>query len=149
LPLLSVVPKLPRVRLKSLAIVVVVLAFIVTKYCPLLLPNLLLLFFQTIMLFDKNSHVKLDNKNYKIWAMLMHAILIYKGLTEVATRELPILTTGPNSAVGKAWICKNTKAYAEMILAIETNQLAHMTAKTTAEIWTKLEHVYYTRGLAT
>jgi len=95
------------------------------------------------MLFDKNSHVKLNDKNYEIWAVLMHDILICKGLAEVATRELPILTTGPNSAAGKAWIYKNAEAYAEMILAVETDQLAHMTTETTAEIWTELECVHY------
>jgi len=136
----SITPELPGVRLKLLTIVV--FAFAVAEYCPLLSLNLLLLFFQTIMPFNKNSHVKLDNRNYEIWAMLMHAILTCKGLTKVAIGELPILTTGPNSAAGKAWICKNAEACAEMILAVETNQLTHMTAETTAEIWTELERVY-------
>jgi len=36
-----------------------------------------------------------------------------------------------------------------MILAVETDQLAHMTAETAAEIWTELERVHRARGLAT
>jgi len=51
-------------------------------------------------------------------------------------------TSGPNSVAGKAWARKNAEACAEMILAVETDQLVHMTAKTTAEIWTELECVH-------
>jgi len=65
-----------------------------------------------------------------------------KRLTEVATRKLPMPTTRPNFAAGKAWICKNTKAYAEIILAVETNQLAYMTVETTVKIWTELKCVH-------
>lgn len=44
---------------------------------------------------------------------------------------------------------ENAEACAEMILAVETDQLAHMTAETAAEIWTELERVHRARGLAT
>jgi len=55
---------------------------------------------------DKDSHIKLNNKNYEIWVVIMRAILTRKGFTEVATGELPKPTTGPNSVAGKAWTRK-------------------------------------------
>ena len=73
------------------------------------------------MPYDKDFHVKLSNKNYEIWAVLMHAILTQKDLAKVATRELPKPTTGPNLAAGKAWARKNAEACAEMILAVKTD----------------------------
>jgi len=36
-----------------------------------------------------------------------------------------------------------------MILAIETDQLVHMSAETTTKFWTKLEHVHHAQGLTT
>jgi len=90
--------------------------------------------------------VKLNNKNYEIWAVLIYAILMHKGLAEVATRESPMPTTGPNSTAGKAWNCKNTEAHAEIILVVETDQLAYISAQTAAEIWTELECVHYAQG---
>jgi len=53
-----------------------------------------------------------------------------------------MLATRPNSTAGKAWNHKNAKACAEMIPAVETDQLAYMSAKTATKFWTELEHVH-------
>jgi len=74
--------------------------------------------------------------------MLIYATLTCKSLVEVATEELSMLATRPNSTAGKAWNHKNAKACAEMIPAVETDQLAYMSAKTATKFWTELEHVY-------
>ncbi len=78
----------------------------------------------------------------------MEAVLTRKGLREVALGEAMPLT-GPNSPAGKAWIRKNAEAKAEMILSVEVDQLAHMTAPNAAEVWEELERVHRARGLAT
>jgi len=126
------------VRLKSLTVVIAIAVATVAVAVAIEPADKLV----SIMPSDKDSHVKLSNKNYEIWAVLMYAILTRKGLAEVATGELPKPTSGPNSAAGKAWARKNAEARAEMILAVETNQLAHMTAETAAKIWTELERIH-------
>jgi hypothetical protein len=49
---------------------------------------------------DKNM-MKLNNKNYEIWKLLMEAVLVCKQLCEVALGLTP-RPTGPPNAV-KAW----------------------------------------------
>jgi hypothetical protein len=42
----------------------------------------------------------------------------------------------------RAWDWKNQEAHTELQLAMELDQLAHMTAELAPEIWNELEHVY-------
>jgi len=65
--LLSVAPKLPRVRLKSLAIIV--LAFTVTEILfivTIVIAEPTVVVPKLIIPSNKDSHIKLNNKNYKI-----------------------------------------------------------------------------------
>ena len=42
----------------------------------------------------------------------------------------------------RAWDQKNQEARAELQLAVEPDQLAHMTAELTPEIWYELERIH-------
>jgi hypothetical protein len=80
---------------------------------------------------DKNM-LKLNNENYEIWKILMEAILVCKQLREV-TIGLLQRPAGPPNAV-RAWDRKNQEARAELQLAVEWDQLLHMTAHDASEI---------------
>ncbi len=84
--------------------------------------------------------MKLNNENYKIWKILMEAILICKQLRNVTLGWMPRLAGLPNAVW--AWDRKNQEAQAELQLAVKWDQLVHMTAKDTSEIWTKLECIH-------
>src|SRR5258708_31330629 len=86
------------------------------------------------------SMMKLNNENYEIWKILMEAILIRKQLRDVALGWTP-RPAGPPNAV-RAWDRKNQEAWAELQLAVEWDQLAHMTAEDASEIWAELECVH-------
>jgi len=90
------------------------------------------------------SMMKLNNKNYEIWKILMKAILVYKQLHKVGLGLMP-RPAGPPNAVW-AWDQKNQEACAELQLAIKWDQLSHMTADDTLEIWAKLEHIHWSTG---
>ena len=91
--------------------------------------------------------MKLDNENYEIWKILMEAILVRKQLREVAL-GLTLRPAGPPNAM-QAWDRKNQEAQAKMQLAIEWDQLAHMTAVDASEIWAELERVHRSTGFTT
>jgi hypothetical protein len=95
---------------------------------------------------DKNM-MKLNNENYKIWKLLMEAVLIRKQLREVVLGLTP-RPTGPPNAI-KAWDRKNTEARAELQLAVEWDQLAHMTAPVALEIFAELGRVHRSTGFTT
>ena len=59
-------------RLKSLTVVIAI-AVATIAVAVAIKPADKLVF---MMSSDKDSHIKLSNKNYEIWAELMHAILI-------------------------------------------------------------------------
>jgi hypothetical protein len=91
--------------------------------------------------------LKLDNENYEIWKILMEAVLVRKQLREVAL-GLTLRPTGPPNAV-RAWDRKNQEARAELQLAVEWDQLSHMTADDASEIWTELERIHRSTGFTT
>ena len=62
----------------------------------------------------------------------MEAILVYKQLHDIALGVTAHPTGGQNTI--HAWNQKNQKAYAKLQLAMESDQLAHMTAELTSEI---------------
>ncbi len=80
----------------------------------------------------KHGMIKLNNENYKIWKILMEAILIYKQLHNIALGVTAHPTRGQNTI--HAWDQMNQKAYAKLQLAIKLDQLVHMTAKLALEI---------------
>src|SRR5258707_15560589 len=49
----------------------------------------------------------------------------------------------------RAWDWKNQEAWAELQLAVEWDQLAHMTAEDASEIWAELECIYQSTGFTT
>src|SRR5712692_7637694 len=61
------------------------------------------------------SMMKLNNKNYEIWKILMEAILVHKQLRDVALGWTP-RPAGPPNAV-RVWDRKNQEARAELQLA--------------------------------
>ncbi len=71
----------------------------------------------------------------------MEAILVCKQLCNVALGWMLRLARLPN--VVQAWDWKNQEAWAKLQLAIEWDQLVHMTAKDASEIWAELEHVHW------
>ena len=91
--------------------------------------------------------MKLNNENYEIWKILMEAILVRKQLREVALGLTP-RPAGPPNAV-RAWDRKNQEARAEMQLAVEWDQLAHMTADVASDIWAELGRVHRSTGFTT
>src|SRR5260370_11476561 len=93
------------------------------------------------------SMMKLNNKNYEIWKILMEAILVCKQLHNVALGWTPRPAGLPNAM--RAWDRKNQEARAELQLAIEWDQLVHMTAEDASEIWAELEHVHRSTGFTT
>src|SRR5216684_7468979 len=93
------------------------------------------------------SMMKLNNKNYEIWKILMEAILIHKQLHNVALGWMPRPAGLPNAM--RVWDRKNQEAQAELQLAIEWDQLVHMTAKDASEIWAELECVHRSTGFTT
>src|SRR5712692_5712756 len=90
------------------------------------------------------SMMKLNNENYEIWKILMEAILVHKQLCDVALGWMPRPARPPNAMW--AWDQKNQEAQAKLQLAVEWDQLAHMTAEDASEIWAKLEHVHQLTG---
>src|SRR5258707_10889368 len=109
-------------------------------------PSPLLPEFVVATMLDK-SMMKLNNENYEIWKILMEAILIRKQLCDVALGWMLRLARPPNAVW--AWDQKNQEAQAELQLAIEWDQLAHMTAEDALEIWAELEHVHQSTGFTT
>ncbi len=77
----------------------------------------------------------------------MEAILIHKQLCNVALGWTPRPARPPNAVW--VWDRKNQEAQAELQLAVEWDQLAHMTAKDALEIWAKLECVHQSTGFTT
>src|SRR5258708_36305468 len=93
------------------------------------------------------SMMKVNKENYKIWKILMEAILICKQLRNVTLGWMLRPARLPNAV--RAWDRKNQEAQAELQLAIKWDQLVHMTAKDTSEIWTKLECIHRLTGFTT
>jgi hypothetical protein len=96
---------------------------------------------------DKHGMMKLNNENYEIWKILMEAILVRKQLRDVALGVTARPTGGQNAI--RAWDRKNQEARAELQLAVEPDQLAHMTAELAPEIWNELERVHRSTGFTT
>src|SRR5260370_41006097 len=94
-------------------------------------PSPLLPEFVVAAMSDK-SMMKLNNENYEIWKILMQAILVHKQLRNVALGGTP-RPAGPPNAV-RVWDRKNQEARAELQLAVEWDQLAHMTANAASDI---------------
>lgn len=97
---------------------------------------------------DSKSTVKLSNENYEIWRIMEEAIFLRRNVHDVATGVTLMPATGPNSKGVKDWKRKDDEARAELILSVEPDQLAHMTASTAYEIWQELERVHRARGFA-
>jgi hypothetical protein len=93
--------------------------------------------------------MKLTNDNYEIWRILMEAVFTRRNVRDVALGVTPRPLTGPNSKGVRDWDRQSAEARAEMILAVEVDQLAHMTATTAYEVWQELERVRRSRGFAT
>src|SRR5258707_14122178 len=93
-------------------------------------PSLSLPEFVIAAMSDK-SMMKLNNENYEIWKILMEAILVHKQLRDVALGWMP-RPAGPPNAM-QVWDWKNQESQAELQLAVEWDQLAHMTAEDTSE----------------
>jgi hypothetical protein len=98
---------------------------------------------------ESKGMLKLTADNYEVWRILMEAVFTRKNVLDVAVGTTPRPTTGPNSKAVKDWDRKSAEARAEMILAVEIDQLAHMTASTAPEVWEELERVHRSRGFAT
>ena len=77
----------------------------------------------------------------------MEAILVRKQLRKVAL-GLTLRPARPPNAV-RAWDRKNQEAQAELQLAVEWDQLSHMTAAGASEIWAKLGRVHRSTGFTT
>ncbi|KAJ6574407.1 hypothetical protein B0H19DRAFT_868801, partial [Mycena capillaripes] len=92
---------------------------------------------------------KLTNENYEVWRILLEAVFTRKNVHDVAVGITPRPLTGPNSKGVKDWDRQSAEARAEMILAVDVDQLAHMTAPTAYEVWQELERVHCSRGFAT
>ena len=90
------------------------------------------------------SMMKLNNENYEIWKILMEAILIHKQLYDVTLGWTLRLAGLPNAV--QVWDWKNQEARAKLQLAVEWDQLAHMTAEDASEIWAELECVHQSTG---
>ena len=93
------------------------------------------------------SMMKLNNENYEIWKILMEAILVHKQLRDIALGWM-LRPAGPPNAMW-AWDQKNQEAQAELQLAVEWDQLVHMTAEDILEIWAELERVHQLTGFTT
>ena len=91
--------------------------------------------------------MKLNNENYKIWKILMEAMLVHKQLRDITLGVIDHPTRG-QSAI-RAWDQKNQEAHAELQLAVEPDQLAHMTAELALQIWAELERVHRSTGFTT
>jgi hypothetical protein len=98
---------------------------------------------------ESKGMLKLTADNYEVWRVLMEAVFTRKNVLDVAVGTTLWPTTGPNSKAVKDWDQKSAEARAEMILAVEINQLAHMTAPTAPEVWEELERVHCSCGFAT
>jgi hypothetical protein len=97
---------------------------------------------------DKHGGMmKLNNKNYEIWKILIEAILVHKQLYDIAL-GVTNHPTGGQSTI-RAWDQKNQEARTELQLAVELDQLAHMTAELTSQIWAELERVHCSTGFIT
>ena len=97
-----------------------------------------------------NSILKLDETNYAEWVVLMHALLVRKGLWEVTGgvgTERPMGSDGSKAV--KAWVKKTEEARAEIALSVERSQLAHVRAGTAADVWSRLETMHQARGFGT
>jgi hypothetical protein len=98
---------------------------------------------------ESKGMLKLTADNYEVWRVLMEAVFTRKNVLDVAVGTTLRPTTGPSSKAVKDWDRKSAEARAEMILAVEIDQLAHMTAPTAPEVWEELERVHRSRGFAT
>jgi hypothetical protein len=78
----------------------------------------------------------------------MEAVFTRINVLDVAVGTTLRPTTGPNSKAVKDWDRKSAEARTEMILAVEIDQLAHMTAPTAPEVWEELERVHRSHGFA-
>ncbi len=101
------------------------------------------------MMAESKSVIKLTNDNYEIWRVLIEAVFTRKNVHDVAVGLTPCPLIGPNSKGVKEWDRKSAEACTKMILAVEVDQLTHMTAPTAVEVWTELERVHCLRGFAT
>jgi hypothetical protein len=91
---------------------------------------------------EAKGMTKLTNENYEIWRILMEPVFVLKNIHDVAVGITPRPTTGPNSKAVRDWDRQSAEARAEMVLAVEVGQLAHMTAATVCEVWEELEKVH-------
>jgi hypothetical protein len=66
---------------------------------------------------DKPEMLKLNNENYKVWKILMEAVLVHKQLCNVALGVTARPTGGQNAI--RAWDWKNQKAHTKLQLAVE------------------------------
>jgi hypothetical protein len=88
-------------------------------------------------------------KERLIWRILMEAVFTRRNVRDVTLGVIPRPLTGPNSKAVKDWDRQSAEARAEMILAVEVDQLPHMSAPTAYEVWQELERVHRSRGFAT
>lgn len=94
--------------------------------------------------------LKLDETNYAEWVVLMHALLVRKGLWEVTGgMDTERLMGSDGSKAVKAWVKKTEEARAELALSVDRSQLAHVCAGNAADVWLRLETMHQARGFGT
>ncbi|OJT12658.1 Retrovirus-related Pol polyprotein from transposon TNT 1-94 [Trametes pubescens] len=93
--------------------------------------------------------LKLNETNYAEWAMLMEALLVRKGLWDVASGEETRPLGSDNAKAVKAWKRKTAEARAEIVLNIEPSELPHVRSQDAAEVWENLRAIHQARGFGT
>ncbi|KAK6978099.1 hypothetical protein R3P38DRAFT_3377004 [Favolaschia claudopus] len=101
------------------------------------------------MTVESKGTIKLNNENYEIWRILIEAVFTRRNVRDVALGVTAMPTSGPNSKAVKDWNRQSAEARAEMILSVEVDQLAHMTAITAYEVWQELELFIVLYGIKT
>ena len=91
---------------------------------------------------------KLNETNYPEWSMFMHALLVRRGVADVATGRTP-QPAGINTPAVRNWIKKADKALTEIILNVKPSQLPHCRKETAVEVWENLKNIYQSHGFGT
>lgn len=91
---------------------------------------------------------KLDESNYEVWKIQMRSVLIHGSLWDFVSGKAvkPEKKDAENYA---AYVAKDEKALASILLSVKSNQLLHVkSCKTSKEAWDKLIAVYQSKGPA-
>lgn len=92
---------------------------------------------------------KLDDSNYEGWRIQMKSVLIHSELWSYVSGAKPRPDDGAAADVLDAWIVKDEKALATIVLSVRTSQLLHVKNCTTSlSAWQKIEEVHRPKGPA-